>query len=59
MIERVKIKKKCIFARSKFLPCGVMVAHRILVPFVWVRVLSGQQLKSHALRDFFLYVCHH
>ena len=24
------------------LPCGVMVAHRILVPLVWVRILSRQ-----------------
>ena len=23
--------------------CGVTVAHRILVPLVWVRILAGQQ----------------
>ena len=25
------------------LSCGVTVAHRILVPFAWVRILPGQQ----------------
>ena len=28
---------------QKTMSCGVMVAHRILVPLVWVRVLTGQQ----------------
>ena len=27
------------------LSCGVTVAHRILVPFAWVRILPGQQMK--------------
>ena len=32
-----------VFLRDIPLPCGVMVAQQILVLFVWVRVLSGQQ----------------
>ena len=54
----VSIEKSCNFAVSKgteirpkakskpkteTLPCGVMVAHRILVPFVRVRVFPRQQ----------------
>ena len=43
--------KKSLVAQKKVLPlqrnselsCGVMVAHRILVPLVRVRILPGQQ----------------
>ena len=60
----VSIEKSCNFAVSKgteirpkakskpktdTLPCGVMVAHRILVPFVRVRVFPRQHLKSRLI----------
>ena len=34
------------FANPFRLPNGVMVAHQILVLFVWVRVLFGQQISK-------------
>ena len=40
------LKKNCIFAPEIKMPCGVMVAQQILVLFVWVRILSGQQSKA-------------
>lgn len=65
----VSIEKSCNFAVSKgteirpkakskpktdTLPCGVMVAHRILVPFVRVRVFP-RQLKRPYFKDVFLF----
>ena len=35
--------------RNETMPCGVMVAHRILVPFVRVRVLPRQQNRNGSL----------
>ena len=40
------------------MPCGVMVAHRILVPFVRVRVFPRQQ-KSVLLNAFLLSLFKH
>ena len=43
--KRLQIKKKAVpLHRICELSCGVTVAHRILVPFAWVRILPGQQL---------------
>ena len=36
---------------------GVMVAQQVLVLFVEVRILVGQQQKSRALLDFFVVYC--
>lgn len=45
-------KKKSVFLpRILLLPCCVMVAPQILVLFVWVRILSGQQKNRIQLLD--------
>ena len=43
------------FASRLTLPNGVMVAHQILVLFVWVRVLFGQPKFQTSGLEFFLY----
>lgn len=53
-------KKKNVFLpRISLLPCCVMVAPQILVLFVWVRILSGQQKKPNSIVGFgfFLHLC--
>ena len=42
------------FASRLTMPNGVMVAHQILVLFVWVRVLFGQHKSKHEVWNFFL-----
>ena len=45
-------KKKSVFLpRILLLPCCVMVAPQILVLFVWVRILSGQQKNLNPVMD--------
>ncbi len=45
-------KKKNVFLpRILLLPCCVMVAPQILVLFVWVRILSGQQKNLNPMLD--------
>ena len=44
------------FASRLTLPNGVMVAHQILVLFVWVRVLFGQpKFQTSGLEFFFVF----
>ena len=43
------------FASRLTLPNGVMVAHQILVLFVWVRVLFGQPKFQTPVWNFFLF----
>ena len=44
------------FASRLTMPNGVMVAHQILVLFVWVRVLFGQQNSKPRFGIFFFFI---
>ena len=44
------------FASRLTMPNGVMVAHQILVLFVWVRVLFGQPKFQTPVWNFFFFI---